>query len=516
MFTVRELDIEATDKPSEREETGGNSSPDDLIATCTWEQALARSGCAKEGLLVHRLMICDTHSTQLIISPAMSPYLLDPIGNEKFEVKAAIVITGWDEPSPDSKLATMSILKLQEIGLTDVQLSSFHAAAATPGQLRNKVVLIVQDDAWMSLVHLEPERFSTLHATLTNTSQVIWLSETSSSPCALGEVAPSGLVFGLARTLRQENHGLTFMTLAVDPTSEANLLGSHLESAFLDFFQGESSDTYERELLQVNGLLHIPRVYECRELNQTVHDYSADWLNRSQRFGEQDLKLSVRQPGLLDTLYFEQAPAPEPLDPQEIEVDVKAMGINFRDFLIALGRLDQDKMGTECAGIVRQSGSKCLLRPGASVGFDNIFFTRPDCFLGDRVLVGAPDTFRGRVRCPEKLSVKIPDDMPFTEASAIATNFATVYYALVRVARVARGESILIHSGAGGTGQAAIQVAQFCGAKVYTTVGTSDKKDLLNGLYGIPFDCILNSRDLSFVDDIKRLTRGKGTNLCHF
>lgn len=132
------------------------------------------------------------------------------------------------------------------------------------------------------------------------------------------------------------------------------------------------------------------------------------------------------------------------------------------------------------------------------------------------MLVGAPDTFRGRVRCNEKLSVKIPDDMPFTEGAAIPTNFATAYYALVKVARIEPGESILIHSGAGGTGQAAIQVAQFRGAKVYTTVGTSDKRELLNSLYGIPFDCILNSRDLSFVDDIKRLTKGKGKDVCSF
>lgn len=129
--------------------------------------------------------------------------------------------------------------------------------------------------------------------------------------------------------------------------------------------------------------------------------------------------------------------------------------------------------------------------------------------------MGAPDTFRGRVRCPEKLSVKIPDDMPFTDASAIPTNFATAYYALIQVGRIKPGESILIHSGAGGTGQAAIQVAQFRGAKVYTTVGTADKRALLNGLYGIPFKCILSSRDLSFVDDIKRLTKGEGTNIFH-
>lgn len=315
---------------------------------------------------MQRLGFSDKNSTQLIIASNVSPKPLNTIEKDELESTAAIVIRGWDKQSPDSNLATMSILKLQQLGLTSVQLSTFQASAAAPEQLRDKVVVVVQDEAWMSLMHLEPDQFSTFHATLAYASKVIWLSETSSSPCALGEVEPSGLVFGLARTLRRETPALAFMTLAVDPASERDLLNSHLERAFLNFLQGVSDGTYERELVQMSGLLHIPRVYECRELSQAVHDYSADWVNRSQRFGELDLKLKVRQPGLLDTLYFEQASAPEPLSPEEIEVEVKAMGINFRDFLIALGRLDQDQMGTDCAGIVRQSGSKCLLKPGES------------------------------------------------------------------------------------------------------------------------------------------------------
>jgi hypothetical protein len=338
------------------------------LETCTWKQALSQIGCLKEEVLVHRLGISNTASTtQLIISPAVSPYSLESMDADLFKDTATVVISGWDEPSPDSKLAKASILKLQEIGLTNVKLTSFRVSAAAPETIRGKIVVVVQDDAWMSLMNLDPDQFSSFHDTLANASQVIWLSATSSSPCGLGEVHPSGLVGGLARTLRRENPSLSFMTLAVDPTSDVHLLSNHLEIAFLNFLQGVADGTYERDLFQVEGLLQIPRVSECRELNQAVHDYSADWVVRSRHFGEQDLKLCVRQPGLLDTLYFEQPPARGPLGPEEIEVDVKAMGINFRDFLLALGQLHQGQLGTECAGIVRESGSRCHLKPGVSI-----------------------------------------------------------------------------------------------------------------------------------------------------
>lgn len=286
---------------------------------------------------------------------------------DAFKDMAAVVISGWDEPFPDSRLARTSILKLQEIGLANFQLTSFQASAAAPEKLRDKVIVVIQDDLWMSMMNLTPNQFSSFHETLANAGQVIWLSATSSSPCGPGEVDPSGLVFGLGRTLRRENPKLAFMTLSVDPTSDMDLLSSHLKIAFLNFLQGATHGTYERELFQVRGVLQIPRVYECRELNQVVHDYSADWVIRSRCFAAQDLKLSVPQPGLLDSLYFEQLPAPGALGPEEIEVDVKAMGLNFRDFLLSLGQLDQGQLGTECAGIVRESGSRCHLKPGASI-----------------------------------------------------------------------------------------------------------------------------------------------------
>lgn len=92
----------------------------------------------------------------------------------------------------------------------------------------------------------------------------------------------------------------------------------------------------------------------------------------------------------------------------------------------------------------------------------------------------------------------IPSGMRPAEAASCVTIYVTAYVALVDVARVQPGESVLIHAGAGGLGQAAIQLCQMIGAQIYVTVGSTTKKALLMEKYKIPESHIFNSRDLTF------------------
>ncbi|KAI0891078.1 putative polyketide synthase [Annulohypoxylon nitens] len=296
-----------------------------------------------------------------------------------------------------------------------------------------------------------PEEYASFHGTVEKV------------PSSEG-VSPISLVQGLARTLRMENSGQIFATVGID-TSQTAALGANIEHSLRNFLRGVHSGHYEPELVQIGDMLHIPRVYGNNSLNR-------------QPFGKSDTRLKVRQAGLLDTLYFEQTSYAGPLASDEIEVRIKAVG-----------RIPDDKLGCECSGVVVGAGSNCNLRPG------------------DHVLVCGLDTFRSLLRCKELLAVKIPDGMTLTSASSLAVNFITAYHSLVVIARLSPGESVLVHSGAGGTRQAAIQIAKFCGAQVFTTVGSPEKKELLNTLYDIPLGNILNSRDLSFASGIKRLTQ---------
>ena len=81
------------------------------------------------------------------------------------------------------------------------------------------------------------------------------------------------------------------------------------------------------------------------------------------------------------------------------------------------------------------------------------------------------------------------------------------------MARLSKGESVLIHAASGSVGQAAIMHAQMVGADIFVTVGTQAKRDLVRREFGILEDRIFNSRDLSFAHKIKEATSGRGVDV---
>jgi NADPH:quinone reductase-like Zn-dependent oxidoreductase len=74
------------------------------------------------------------------------------------------------------------------------------------------------------------------------------------------------------------------------------------------------------------------------------------------------------------------------------------------------------------------------------------------------------------------MAFKTPPGMSFAEAATIPTAFLTAHYALNHLARMQAGERILIHSAAGGVGQAAIQIARHLGLQIFASAGTPEKR----------------------------------------
>ncbi|MCJ1386170.1 hypothetical protein MMC17_009296 [Xylographa soralifera] len=99
----------------------------------------------------------------------------------------------------------------------------------------------------------------------------------------------------------------------------------------------------------------------------------------------------------------------------------------------------------------------------------------------------------------------IPDGLSFEHAATILVVHGTAWYGPVQLARVEKGQSILIHAAAGRVGQAAIQTAKHFDMEIIATVGSEVKRKLLCETYIVPDDHILNSRDLSFVKGIKAI-----------
>jgi len=169
---------------------------------------------------------------------------------------------------------------------------------------------------------------------------------------------------------------------------------------------------------------------------------------------------------------------------------------SFKDVMASMGLVEVSRLGLEASGIVTAVGSKAATR------------FQP----GDRVVVVGEGMHATKLRVDHRLTVKMPDSISFEDAAVLPTVHATAYQALVNVAKLRKGQSVLIHAAAGGVGQAALQLAKHLGLVAYVTVGSEDKRALVMDKYGVPAENIFNSRDASFAKAIKRVTGGRGVD----
>ena len=107
----------------------------------------------------------------------------------------------------------------------------------------------------------------------------------------------------------------------------------------------------------------------------------------------------------------------------------------------------------------------------------------------------------------------VPDAWSLEEAASVPLVYATAYYALVVRGRTRKGEKVLIHSGSGGVGQAAIAVALHLGCEVFATAGSKEKREyLMKQFPELQKSHISNSRDTNFQWEILKITNGQGNN----
>ncbi|NES43564.1 SDR family NAD(P)-dependent oxidoreductase, partial [Moorena sp. SIO2C4] len=218
----------------------------------------------------------------------------------------------------------------------------------------------------------------------------------------------------------------------------------------------------------------------------------------------QPFKLGSSEKGSLDNLVLEPVTRRSP-GAGEVEIRVKATGLNFLDVVSALGLVPQqvdgmsqkhlvemDSFGGECAGEVVAVGSKVT-------GFH----------IGDTVMAMAHGSFSQYVTVDATYVVIKPENLSFEEAASIPANFLTAYYALHHVAKIQAGDRILIHAAAGGTGMAAVQIAMEAGAEVLATA-SPPKWEALRDM-GVKH--IMNSRTYEFADQVMEITQGQGVDI---
>ncbi|HEV2639089.1 MAG TPA: SDR family NAD(P)-dependent oxidoreductase [Actinocrinis sp.] len=207
-------------------------------------------------------------------------------------------------------------------------------------------------------------------------------------------------------------------------------------------------------------------------------------------------RLAAGGSGTLDGLAL--VPFPEalaPLGAREVRVEVRAAGVNFRDVLISLGMYPGAAIpGAEAAGVVLETGAEVArVRPG------------------DRVTGVFDGAFGPVAVTDERLVAPLPPAWSFPDAAGVPIAWFTAYHGLADLARLRAGESVLIHSGAGGVGIAAIQLARHLGAEVFATASPG-KWAVLREL-GLQDDHLASTRTTDFEQHLRAATGGRGVDV---
>ncbi|KAI0474815.1 KR domain-containing protein [Xylaria cf. heliscus] len=322
---------------------------------------------------------------------------------------------------------------------------------------------------------------------------MLWLSRPSQIYCSDPQYSA---ILGLLRVVRNET-GASLCTLELDdvesPKTYQAILQVYQKIRQTRAVERDELADPDCEFAYAGGAVYLPRFRWI-----SVNDELA-----AQQEGQRMYKrLEIGKRGSLKSVRWVERPLLDNLKGEEVYIDIRAVGMNFKDTLIAMGIVNGPKeagdgFGAECSGVVRAIGPDVT-----------------DLTVGERVMAITQDAYATTTKTTAALCIKMPDDLSFEEGASIPCVYPTVIHGLVNLARLEKGQSVLIHSACGGIGLAAMYVCQMLGVdKIYATVGSAEKVQYLIDTFGLPRSRIFSSRDAGFFSGIMHQTEGNGVDV---
>ncbi|KAI9719958.1 MAG: Type I Iterative PKS [Chrysothrix sp. TS-e1954] len=356
-------------------------------------------------------------------------------------------------------------------------------------------ILILDDLSSPLLSSVKQWQWATLQKLITSHNKILWVTEGSQF-----EVTKPGnaQIHGLMRTIRDEDPGINLTTLDVEHSA-----GEHTVPTCHKILEYLSTSTFQKtgdyEFVERDGRIYVGRVLQDGAMNRfaKAEQEGADSVTRTLHDADAPIRMSCEQVGNLDSLKFhELGPDETMLRDDQVEIEIAAAGLNFKDIAISTGLIpgNEGLLGFEGAGTIRRSKSDLYSS-------------------GQRVLFTKPGSFATRIIVEIELVQPIPDSMTFEQAATLGAVYPTAMYSLFDLANIQRGQRVLIHSAAGGLGIACMNLCQHIGAEVFATVGNDDKRKFLVETMGISSSNIFNSRSIRFGAELLAATNGEGVDV---
>lgn len=335
----------------------------------------------------------------------------------------------------------------------------------------------------------------------TSDDSVVWELESGDNDVASVYAATHHALEALQSRLAEEPAGLLVVLThgAVGPAVEQDMAGA----AVWGLVRSAQAEHPQRVLLvDSDGSLDVEDVVGCGETQLVIRNGTAFAARLAQLRpqpmlqlpdGNAGWRLAAGGAGTFEDLALRPHSA-RGVEAGQIRVEIRALGVNFRDVLVALAMYPgAAEVGAEGAGIVAEVGPGVT---GLAVG---------DPVMGLLGVAGSEAVVDAR------MVAKVPHRWPLSDAAGMPVVFLTAYYALRELAAVHPGEAVLIHAAAGGVGMAAVQLARMWGLEVFATASRG-KWDTLRAM-GFDEAHIGDSRTLAFADTFRLATEDRGVDV---
>ncbi|VUC24936.1 unnamed protein product [Clonostachys rosea] len=441
------------------------------------------------GFDVHVRGVADTISPPLSFAIRLAP-------SQSLRLPDKVILASLHSV-PERPSATLKALKptLSEQGCQVCQV--LFANVAKEDLSGSFLVISVEDELSLLPSQFTDEFLGIVQQVVSECSGILWIASHQFS---------GGTLDGMVRTIRAEDADACIGLLQLsgdDGEPDYNEQAVCVSHIIQRIYSSQDDPSADKDFHLIDGTVHIERIYPDSAMTALLQGSSPRMPSLKVPYPSSEdsrqIDLTIAAPGSLENLTFLERRhdvREQPLLDNHIKIRVRATALNFRDVMVAMGQLNDNTLGIECSGTVLCVGKAVQdIKPG-----DDVYGMHPGCIA--TTITADYRTFR-----------KKPSHLSHAEAASLTCVYTTVIHSLLDIAHLQPGETVLIHSAAGGVGQAAIRVAQHIGASIIATVSTPEKRAFLVSKYGLDSSQILNSRGLSFKDGVTRLTSGRGVDV---